>query len=195
MQTLLCLAVSGQALNGSLSYTAASKSSPLHFSPPPHFPHSHWLVVSCITSISLFKSHLWVRVLSGLPVCLSVSYVAVLPSMKLLQVSTQTGSFLRTLSFSGPRSTHSLSNSSWFSVLTSVEEATVRRPKLLPCCVSVLDLAPRRTSPPKGYKYIYTCGFSVSSVSFTSESMSVKLPHSSLYCLTKVDNLPVQNKC
>lgn len=191
MQTLLCLAVSGQALNGSLSYTATSKSSPLHFSSPPQFPHSHWLAVSCITSISLFKSHLWVRVLPGLPVCLSVSYVAVLPSMKLLQVCTQTGSFLRTLSFSGPRDTHSLSNSSWFSVLTSVEEATVRRTKLSPGCVSVLDPAPRRTSPTKGYKY--TCCFSVSSMSFTSESMSAKLSHSSLYCLTEVDNPPIQN--
>lgn len=34
MQALLCLAVSGQAHNSS-SYTATSKSSPPHFSPPP----------------------------------------------------------------------------------------------------------------------------------------------------------------
>lgn len=168
------------------------QSSPLHFSPPPRFPYSHWLVVSCITSGFLFKCHPWVRVLPGLPVYLSVSYVAVLPSMKLLQVSTLTGSFFRTLSFSRPKGTHSLLNSGWFSVLTSVEEATVRRTKLLPGCVSVLDPASRRSSPTKGYKYIYTCCFSVSSVSFTSESMSI---HSSLYCLTKTDKLPVQNKC
>lgn len=103
MQTLLCLAVSGQALNRSHSYTATPKSSPLHFSSPPRFPYSHWLVVSCITSVSLFKCHPWVRVLPGLPVYLSVSYVAVLPSMKLLQVST-----FRTLSFSRPKGTHSL---------------------------------------------------------------------------------------
>lgn len=192
MQTLLCLAVSGQALNGSLSYTATSKSSPLHFSPLPRFPYSHWLVVSCITSVSLFKCHPWVRVLPGLPVYLSVSYIAVLPSMKLLQVSTLTGSFFRTFSFSRPKGTHSLLNSGWFSVLTSVEEATVRRTKLLPGCVSVLDPASHRSSPTKGYKYIYTCCFSVSSVSFTSESMSI---HSSLYCLTKTDKLPVENKC
>lgn len=91
------------------------------FSSPPHFPYSHWLVVSCITSVSLFKCHPWVRVLPGLPVYLSVSYVAVLPSMKLLQVSTLTGSFFRTLSFSRPKGTHSLLNSGWFSVPTSVD--------------------------------------------------------------------------
>lgn len=119
MQALLCPAVSRQALNGSLSYTASSKSSLPHFSPLPWFPHSHWLAVSYITFIPLFKRHPWVGVPPGLPACLSVSSVAVIPSRKLLQASTLTGSFSRPLSFSRPRGAHSLSNSSWFSVLTS----------------------------------------------------------------------------
>lgn len=162
MQAFLCLAVSGQALNGSLSYTTTSKSSPPHFSPPPRFPHSHWLVVSSITSISLFKCHPWVGVLPGLPACLSVPSVAVLPSMKLLQASTLTGSFSRPLCFSRPRDTYSLSNSSWFSVLTSVEEATARRTRLLPCCASMHNPAPWTLCVfPKVYRHIYTYYFSV----------------------------------
>lgn len=119
-------------------------------------------MVSCITFIPLFKCHPWVGIFPGLPACLSVTSVAVLPSRKLLQASTLNGSFSRPLSFYRPRGTHSLSNSSWFSVLTSVEEATVKRTKLLPGCVSVHNPAPCLMCVfPKVYKRIYTCCFSI----------------------------------
>lgn len=100
MQALLCLAVSGQALNGSLLH---SNLQVVSTSSAPSSTYSLSLVGGLsITYVSLFKCHPWVGIIAGLPACLAVSSVAVFPSMKLLQATTlfpSQGSFLVPFAF------------------------------------------------------------------------------------------------